>query len=155
MATNPLSTIFGIHFYLFTSYKNSHVIVLDAKRLIGRQFCDSTVPNDQKYWPFKVVQSAEGQANVHFDFNGTCTTFAPGFVATMILEKMKETAEAYLGEEVTNAVITVSAHFTDMQRQAIKNARIYSGLSVLRVMNETSAAALAYGKFNLCWSTCR
>jgi L1 cell adhesion molecule like protein len=157
MATNPLSTIFGIHFYFFICYKNTHVIVLDAKRLIGRQFSDSTLPNDQKYWPFKVVQraDADGQASVQFDFNGTCTTYTPGFVATMILEKMKETAEAYLGEEVTNAVITVPTHFTDLQRQEIKNAGIYAGLNVLRVMNETSAAAMAFGKYNLCWSTCR
>ncbi len=101
------------------------------------------------------MQNADGKTKIHFDINGTLTTYAPSFVANMILEKMKETAEAYLGEEVTNAVITVPTHFTDLQRQEIKNAGIYAGLNVLRVMNETSAAAMAFGRHYLCRKTCR
>jgi L1 cell adhesion molecule like protein len=125
--------------------------MLDAKRLIGRQFCESTVQNDLKYWPFKVVKNADGGTpKIQFDLNGKSVTYSPGFVATMILEKMKEIAEAYLEEEVTNAVITVPTHFTDSQRQIIKEAGIYSGLKVLRVMNETSAAAIAFGNYRLC-----
>ena len=124
--------------------------MLDGKRLIGRQLSDSTMQNDQKYWPFKLVQSKEDEnPKVQIDYNGRSVTISPGFIAKVILEKMKEIAESYLKEDVTNAVITVPAHFNDSQRQIIKEAALHSGLKVLRILNETSAAAVAYGNYYL------
>ena len=152
VTTNPLNTIFGINLLiiLILSKHSNFYCVLDGKRLIGRQLSDSTLQNDQKYWPFKLVQSKEDEnPKVQIDYNGRSVTISPGFIAKVILEKMKEIAESYLKEEVTNAVITVPAHFNDSQRQIIKEAALHSGLKVLRILNETSAAAIAYGNYYL------
>jgi L1 cell adhesion molecule like protein len=118
--------------------------VFDAKRLIGRKFEDSTVQSDMKHWPFEVVSDA-GKPKLSVDFMGEKKCFFPEEISSMVLVKMKETAEAYLGNTVTNAVITVPAYFNDSQRQATKDAGVISGLNVLRIINEPTAAAIAYG----------
>ena len=112
--------------------------------MIGRRFEDSTVQSDMKHWPFKVV-SDSGKPKIQVEYKGETKTFSPEEVSYMVLVKMKETAEAYLGQKVTDAVITVPAYFNDSQRQATKDAGTISGLNVLRIINEPTAAAIAYG----------
>lgn len=124
---------------------NPENTVFDAKRLIGRRFTDVSVQSDMKYWPFKVVSDDDGKPKVQVDYKGETKTLAPEEVSSMVLVKMKETAEAYLGQKVTDAVITVPAYFNDAQRQATKDAGAIAGLNVLRIINEPTAAALAYG----------
>merc|ERR550519_835935 len=119
--------------------------VFDAKRLIGRKFDDSTVQSDMKHWPFEVINDGAGKPKIAVDFKGENKSFCPEEVSSMILLKMKETAEAYLGKTVSNAVVTVPAYFNDSQRQATKDAGVISGLNVLRIINEPTAAAIAYG----------
>lgn len=118
--------------------------IFDAKRLIGRKFDDPKTQDDIKHWPFKVT-SVSGKPHVEALVKGEPKRFAPEEVSSMVLTKMKETAEAYLGESVENAVITVPAYFNDSQRQATKDAGAIAGLNVLRIINEPTAAALAYG----------
>jgi len=118
--------------------------VFDAKRLIGRRFDDPTVQSDMKHWPFKVVSDG-GKPKIQVEYKGERKTFAPEEISSMVLLKMKETAEAYLGHKVTEAVVTVPAYFNDSQRLATKDAGTISGLNVLRIINEPTAAALAYG----------
>jgi len=126
VAINPTNTIF------------------DAKRLIGRKFQDSAVQSDMKHWPFEVVNSG-GLPKLKVEYKNEEKTFTPEEVSSMVLVKMKETAEAYLGTEVNEAVITVPAYFNDSQRQATKDAGVISGMKVLRIINEPTAAAIAYG----------
>nr|KAG5693386.1 hypothetical protein BaRGS_015673 [Batillaria attramentaria] len=123
---------------------NPENTVFDAKRLIGRRFTDSTVQKDMKHWPFKVVNDG-GKPKVQVTYKGETKTLAPEEVSSMVLNKMRETAEAFLGQKVTDAVITVPAYFNDSQRQATKDAGAIAGLNVLRIINEPTAAALAYG----------
>ena len=118
--------------------------VYDAKRLIGRRFTDAAVQHDMKLWPFKVVNT-EGKPNIEVIASGEAKTFSPEEISAMILVKMKETAEVFLGKEVKNAVVTVPAYFNDAQRQATKDAGTISGLNVMRIINEPTAAAIAYG----------
>jgi len=118
--------------------------VFDAKRLIGRKFDDSTVQRDMKHWPFKIVKE-DGKPKIGVEHKYEAKTFTPEEISAMVLTKMKETAEAYLGSPVKDAVITVPAYFNDSQRQATKDAGIISGLNVLRIINEPTAAAIAYG----------
>jgi len=118
--------------------------VFDAKRLIGRKFEDDVVQKDMKHWPFKVVSDG-GKPKIQVEFKGDEKTFAPEEVSSMVLTKMKETAEAYLGKKVSDAVITVPAYFNDSQRQATKDAGTICGMNVLRIINEPTAAAIAYG----------
>ena len=123
---------------------NPNNTVFDAKRLIGRRYDDSTVQSDMKHWPFKVV-SEGGKPKIQVEYKGETKRFFPEEISSMVLIKMKETAEAYLGQTVTDAVITVPAYFNDSQRQATKDAGVIAGLNVLRIINEPTAAAIAYG----------
>jgi len=118
--------------------------IFDAKRLIGRKFEDATVQSDMKHWPFTVINEG-GKPKLKVEFKGEAKTFYPEEVSSMVLTKMKETAEAYLGKTVTNAVVTVPAYFNDSQRQATKDAGTIAALNVLRIINEPTAAAIAYG----------
>ncbi|XP_022665645.1 heat shock 70 kDa protein cognate 4 [Varroa jacobsoni] len=118
--------------------------VFDAKRLIGRRFDDSAVQSDMKHWSFDVVNDG-GKPKIKVDFKGESKTFFPEEISSMVLTKMKEIAEAYLGTSVSHAVITVPAYFNDSQRQATKDAGTIAGLNVLRIINEPTAAAIAYG----------
>jgi heat shock 70kDa protein 1/2/6/8 len=123
--------------------------VFDAKRLIGRKFADSQVQSDMKHWPFKVVEdSASGKPKIQVVAKGETKQFTPEEISAMVLTKMKQTAESYLGATVKDAVITVPAYFNDSQRQATKDAGLIAGLNVLRIINEPTAAALAYGLDN-------
>merc|ERR1711892_1051613 len=126
VAINPTNTIF------------------DAKRLIGRKFEDATVQSDAKHWPFTVVDAAS-KPKLEVEYQNETKQFTPEEVSSMVLTKMKETAEAYLGCDVKDAVITVPAYFSDSQRQATKDAGVVSGVNVLRIINEPTAAAIAYG----------
>jgi L1 cell adhesion molecule like protein len=125
-AANPANTIFGV------------------KRLIGLRSNDPTVITDKKHWPFDVVEEG-GRPKVKVEYKGETKTFFAEEVSSMVLVKMKETAEAYLGKTVTDAVVTVPAYFNDSQRQATKDAAVIAGLNVLRIINEPTAAAIAYG----------
>jgi heat shock protein 1/8 len=118
--------------------------VFDAKRLIGRKFDEHNVQSDMKHWPFKVIND-NSKPKIQVDYKGDTKTFFPEEVSSMILTKMKEVAEAYLGKNVQNAVVTVPAYFNDSQRQATKDAGTISGMNVLRIINEPTAAAIAYG----------
>nr|Q06248.1 RecName: Full=Heat shock 70 kDa protein IV; Short=HSP70 IV [Paracentrotus lividus]CAA43653.1 heat shock protein protein [Paracentrotus lividus] len=126
VAMNPTNTIF------------------DAKRLIGRRFNDSSIQADMKHWPFRVINK-DGKPMLQAEYMGETKTLSPEEVSSMVLTKMKETAEAYLGKKVTSAVITVPAYFNDAQRQATKDAGVIAGINVLRIINEPTRAALAYG----------
>src|SRR4030043_104599 len=121
--TNPMNTIFSV------------------KRLIGRKFEDPAVQRDIKILPYKIVRADNGDA--HIEIRGR--TYSPAEISAMVLTKMKQTAEEYLGEKVPEAVVTVPAYFNDAQRQATKDAGKIAGLNVLRIINEPTAAAPAYG----------
>ena len=125
-AANPANTIFGI------------------KRLIGLRSNDPRVMSDRKLWPFDVVEEA-GRPKIKVEYKGETKTFFAEEISSMVLVKMKETAEAYLRKTVTDAVVTVPAYFNDSQRQATKDAGVIAGLNVLRIINEPTAAAIAYG----------
>lgn len=118
--------------------------VFDAKRLIGRKLDDS-VKSDMAHWPFVVKPNADNKPQIEVDYKGERVTYQPEEISAMVLTKMKQTAETYLGCDVTDAVITVPAYFNDSQRQATKDAGVIAGLNVLRIINEPTAAALAYG----------
>ena len=118
--------------------------IFDAKRLIGRKFDDPTVQSDRKNWPFQFVNES-GRPKIRVQKKETLKTFTPEEISCMVLTKMKETVEAYLGQKVTDVVITVTAYFNDSQRQTTKDAGMIAGLNVKRIINEPTAAALAYG----------
>merc|ERR1711902_176373 len=126
VAMNPTNTIF------------------DAKRLIGRKYQDSTVQSDMKHWPFK-VNNAGGKPRLQVEYKAEEKNFTPEEISAMVLTKMKETAESYLGQDVKDAVVTVPAYFNDSQRQATKDAGVIAGLNIIRIINEPTAAAIAYG----------
>merc|ERR1712156_1000948 len=126
VAINPTNTIF------------------DAKRLIGRKYGDASVQSDMKHWPFKIIDKAT-KPMIEVEYKNETKVFTPEEISSMVLLKMKETAEAYLGHEIKDAVVTVPAYFNDSQRQATKDAGVISGLNVLRIINEPTAAAIAYG----------
>ena len=119
--------------------------VFDAKRLIGKKYSDENVQNDMRHWPFKVISGKNDTPLIQVEYKGEQKEFTPEELSSMILVKMKEIAESYTGEEVKNAVITVPAYFNDGQRQSTKDAGAIAGLNVLRIINEPTAAAIAYG----------
>jgi heat shock protein 1/8 len=125
--------------------KNPINTVFDAKRLIGRKFNDPVVQKDIKLWPFKVESGPDDKPLIVVEYKNEIKKFHPEQISAMVLEKMKEIAEAYLGKTVTDAVVTVPAYFNDSQRQATKDAGSISHLNVLRIINEPTAAAIAYG----------
>eukprot|EP00928_Gymnodinium_smaydae_P023364 TRINITY_DN19312_c1_g2_i1.p1 TRINITY_DN19312_c1_g2~~TRINITY_DN19312_c1_g2_i1.p1 ORF type:complete len:643 (-),score=167.23 TRINITY_DN19312_c1_g2_i1:199-2127(-) len=125
--------------------RNPENTVFDAKRLIGRKFTDPTVQSDMKLWPFKVVSGPASKPLIVVNAQGEERKFHPEEISSMVLTKMKETAENFLGTKVTEVVITVPAYFNDSQRQATKDAGTIAGLGVLRIINEPTAAAIAYG----------
>lgn len=125
--------------------KNPNNTVFDAKRLIGRKFDDPILQKDMKHWPFRVEAGNDNKPVIVVKFKGEQKRFYPEEISSMVLTKMKETAETYLGETIKNAVITVPAYFNDSQRQATKDAGAIAGLNVLRIINEPTAAAIAYG----------
>merc|ERR1712110_1004575 len=127
VARNPMNTVF------------------DAKRLIGRKFSDQTVQNDTKLWPFKVVSGPSEKPLICVKYMGEEKKFQAEEISSMVLTKMKEVAETYLGKSIKNAVVTVPAYFNDSQRQATKDAGTIAGLNVQRIINEPTAAAIAYG----------
>jgi heat shock protein 1/8 len=132
VAMNPLNTVF------------------DAKRLIGRKASDSVVQADMKHWPFQVTtKGGDDKPLISINFKGESKCFNPEEISSMVLGKMKEIAESYLGKEVKKAVVTVPAYFNDAQRQATKDAGTIAGLDVLRIINEPTAAAIAYGLDNI------
>lgn len=123
--------------------------IYDAKRLIGRRFNDPHVQNDMKLWSFDVANDGDNRPKIKARFKDEEKLFYPEEISAMVLTKMKEIAEAYLGEEVKDAVVTVPAYFGDSQRQATKDAGAIAGLNVLRIINEPTAAAIAYGLDNM------
>merc|ERR1711937_46265 len=125
--------------------RNPQNTVFDAKRLIGRKFQDKLVQDDAKLWPFKVQAGPADKPMIVVKYKGEEKQFQAEEISSMVLTKMKDIAEAYLGKQVDNAVITVPAYFNDSQRQATKDAGSISGLNVLRIINEPTAAAIAYG----------
>jgi len=127
---------------------NPHNTVFDAKRLIGRGIRDPEVTSDMKLWPFRVVTkpgSTDEKPYIQVNYKGEDMIFSAEEISSMVLVKMKEIAESYLGKKVKKAVVTVPAYFNDAQRQATKNAGAIAGLDVLRIINEPTAAAIAYG----------
>ncbi|XVF83644.1 hypothetical protein PTKIN_Ptkin16aG0506400 [Pterospermum kingtungense] len=127
VARNPINTVF------------------DAKRLIGRRFSDPSVQDDLKRWPFKVIAGAGDKPMIVVNYKGEEKQFAAEEISSMVLTKMRKIAEAYLGSTIKNAVVTVPAYFNDSQRRATKNAGVIAGLNVIRILNEPTAAAVAYG----------
>ncbi|GMI90300.1 ARABIDOPSIS THALIANA HEAT SHOCK COGNATE PROTEIN 70-1, heat shock cognate protein 70-1 [Hibiscus trionum] len=127
VAMNPINTVF------------------DAKRLIGRRFSDSSVRSDIKLWPFKLIAGAGDKPMIVVNYKGKEKQFAAEEISSMVLTKMREIAEAFLGSTIKNAVVTVPAYFNDSQRQATKDAGVIAGLNVMRIINEPTAAAIAYG----------
>jgi len=127
------------------SARNATNTVFDAKRLIGRKFNDPSVQKDIQTWPFVVNEGTGGRPVIEVEFNGEQKQFYAEEISSMVLQKMKATAENYLGDDVTDAVITVPAYFNDAQRKATKDAGRIAGLNVLRIINEPTAAAIAYG----------
>ncbi|CAA6669372.1 unnamed protein product [Spirodela intermedia] len=127
VAMNPVNTVF------------------DAKRLIGRRFSDTSVQGDIKLWPFKVIPGPGDKPMIIVQYKGEEKQFAAEEISSMVLVKMREIAEAYLGSTIKNAVVTVPAYFNDSQRQATKDAGVIAGLNVMRIINEPTAAAIAYG----------
>ncbi|GJT58280.1 putative heat shock protein 70 family protein [Tanacetum coccineum] len=122
--------------------------IFDAKRLIGRSFSDSEVQEDMKFWPFKVTEGLANTPKIVVSYKGQKMEFLAEEISSVILGKMKESAKAYLGKSVNDVVITVPAYFNDSQRQATKAAGTIAGLNIIRMINEPTAAAVAYGLDN-------
>ncbi|XP_050387687.1 heat shock cognate 70 kDa protein-like [Argentina anserina] len=125
--------------------RNPDNSIFDAKRLIGRKFSDTIVQSDKKLWPFKVVEGSDDKPMILVTHKGKEKRCAPEDISSMVLGKMREIAETYLGSTVKNAVVTVPAYFNNSQREVTKNAAIAAGLNVMRIINEPTAAAIAYG----------
>lgn len=127
---------------------NAKNTVHDAKRLLGRKFDDPMVQKDMKLWTFDIVNDGTNKPKIEVDYKGSRTQFYPEEISAMVLTKMKDIAEAFIGEDVKDVVVTVPAYFGDAQRQATKDAGVIAGLNILRIINEPTAAAIAYGMDN-------
>jgi len=127
------------------SVSNQKNTFFDVKRLIGRNFSDPIVQKEIKNMPFKVTAGSNDRILIESIVNGETKQFSPEELSAMVLVKMKQTAESFLGKTVTDAVVTVPAYFNDSQRKATKDAGTIAGLNVIRIINEPTAAALAYG----------
>jgi heat shock protein 1/8 len=125
--------------------QNPRATVFDAKRMIGRAFSDPLLQSDMKHFPYDVINDGRDRPQIVVDTKDGQKKFYPEEISAMVLTKMKNIAESYLGEAVKDAVVTVPAYFTDAQRQATRDAGTIAGLNVLRIINEPTAAALAYG----------
>ena len=124
---------------------NPRTTIYDAKRLIGRRFKDPVVQDDMKLWPFEVQDDGHDRPQIVCDVGGEKKKFYAEEISAMVLSKMREIVESYVGDTVTDCVITVPSYFGDAQRQATKDAAKIAGLNVLRMINEPTAAAIAYG----------
>ncbi|CAB4288878.1 unnamed protein product [Prunus armeniaca] len=124
---------------------NPQNIIFEAKHLIGWRFSDPSVQSDMKLWPFKVIPGPGDKPMIIVRYKGEEKTFSAEEISSMVLTKMREIAEAYLGQTIKNAVVTVPAYFNDSQRQATKDASAIYGLNVMRIIIELTAAAIAYG----------
>ena len=134
----------------YVAFANTGRLIGDAAKnqvAMNPKFSDSTVQSDRKHWPFQVIDQ-NGLPRLRVEYQSEEKKFTPEEISSMVLVKMKETAEAYLGTSVNEAVITVPAYFNDSQRQATKDAGMIAGLNVLRIINEPTAAAIAYGLDN-------
>jgi L1 cell adhesion molecule like protein len=129
---------------------NSNNTVYDTKRLIGRKFTDQVVKDELKNLSYNVKKGPDDKPYIEVKYKGEDKTFSPEEISSMVLSKMKEIAESYIGHDVKKAVITVPAYFNDAQRQATKDAGAIAGLEVLRIINEPTAAAIAYGLDKKC-----
>ena len=127
---------------------NPENTIFDIKRLIGRTYNEPSVQEDMKFWPFHVI-NVDGKLKVRVEYKSERKEFTPEEISSMLLSKMKEIAESYLSTTVSSAVVTVPANFNDAQRQATKDAAVIAGLNVVRVINEPTAAAIAFGLGNL------
>lgn len=129
--------------------RNPKNTVYDAKRLIGRNWSDRAIQDNMKHWGFNVNKDLKDKPLIEIEMKGQKKNFHPEQISSMVLEKMKETAESYIGKSVKKAVITVPAYFNDEQRNSTKDAARIAGLEVLRIINEPTAAAMAYGLENI------
>ncbi|GJT95922.1 heat shock cognate 70 kDa protein 2-like protein [Tanacetum coccineum] len=132
----------------YVAFTETERLIGDAakcKRLMGKKFKDDTVQSDMKHWPFKVISGSADKPMIVVNHKAEEKQFSAEEISSMVLIKMKEIAEAYLGKSIKNAVVTVPAYFNDSQRQATKDAGAIAGLNVLRIINEPTAAAIAYG----------
>jgi len=127
------------------SSRNAENTIYDAKRLIGRSITDKDIVADMKLWPFKVTEGKGGRPMINCKYDGADKQFMPEEISAMILEKLKEYADTHLNQKTSKCVITVPAYFDNKQRQATKDAGMLAKLNVMRVINEPTAAALAYG----------
>lgn len=123
---------------------NPQNTVFDVKRLIGRNYNDESVQEDIKHWPFKVIND-NGRPKIQVQYKGETKTYYPEEISAMVISYMKECAETYLNEKITDMIITVPAYFNDSQRQATKDAGTIAGVNIMRIINEPTSAALAYG----------
>jgi heat shock protein 1/8 len=128
-----------------SSTSNPTNTIYDIKRFMGRKFSDPIVQEEIKRVPYKVIKTDGDRIKVEVNYKGETKQFSPEEISAMILLNMKETAEAFLGQTITKAVVTVPAYFNDSQRQATKDAGVIAGLEILRIINEPTAAAIAYG----------
>jgi L1 cell adhesion molecule like protein len=119
--------------------------ISNVKRMMGKNFIDEVLQSDIKRWPIKVIEKNNGKPYIQVKYKNEIKDFSPEEISAMILTKMKEIAEDYIGQKVTNAVITVPAFFNNAQREATKKAGEIAGLNILRIVNEPTAAAIAYG----------
>jgi heat shock protein 1/8 len=127
------------------STMNPKNTVYDAKRLIGRKFTDPTVQADMKLWPFKVTADKDNKPLINVTYKNEEKQFHPEEISAMVIQRLKETTEAYLGHPLKKCVLSVPANFNDAQRQATKDAAAIAGLEVLRILNEPTSSSMAYG----------